>query len=71
MSYVMLLQSFISIQINFLHQNIPKPSLSRFKFEQLYIVKFVLLILNFVGMFYTQNNDTTPSGGFVGSEMHA
>ena len=48
--YLMILQSFISIPIVLVHQNIPKPSLSRSKHEQIYIVKFLLSIPNIVGM---------------------
>ena len=71
MAYVMILQSFISIPIFLLHQNIPKPFLSRTKFEQLYIVKFLPLTPDFVGMLQPPNNETTPSGGFGRIGLHA
>ena len=40
----------------------PKPSLSRIKFEQLYIVNFLILLSTFVSMFTWPNEATTPSG---------
>ena len=58
----MILPSFISILIVLLHKTIPKPSLSRIKFEQLYIVKFLLLVPNFVSMVKCPNKDAPPSG---------
>ena len=45
----------------YIDQSAPKPSLSRTKFEQLYIGNFLLLISTFVDMFRTSNDDTTLS----------
>ena len=51
-----------SCRKRYIDQSAPKPSLSKTKFEQLYIGNFLLLISNFVDMFRTSNDDTTPSG---------
>ena len=62
MHNVIILQSFVPIKIALIHKSAPKPSLSRFKFEQLYIANFFQMTPNFVGMLTTPNDDTTPSG---------
>ena len=70
MHNVMILQSFISTKIILVHKSAPKPSLSRSKFEQLYIAKCVLLIRIFVDMFKSSNDDTTPSGASRRIDLH-
>ena len=50
MHVVITLQSFKSIKVILVHQNAPKPSLTRIKFEQLYITNFLSLIPTFVRM---------------------
>ena len=67
----MIMQSFISILNVLVHQNNPKPFLSRAKFEQLYIANFVQLIPNFVDRFKSLNNATTPSGALRRIDLHA
>ena len=47
----------------------PKPFLTRSKFEQLYIANFLLGASNFVDMFTTPNDDTTPSGASRGDDL--
>ena len=69
MHVVMTLQSLKSIKVILVHQNAPKPSLSRSKFEQLYIAKCVLLISTFVSMIAWPNEATTPSGASRESEL--
>ena len=54
----------------YLAQSAPKPFLSRTKFEQLYIGKFLLLISTFVDMFISSNDDTTPSGASRRTDLH-
>ena len=54
--------SFILFLFGFILKTILKPSLSRIKFERLYIVKFLLLIPNFVSMIKCPNKDAPPSG---------
>ena len=54
----------------YLDQSAPKPSLSRTKFEQLYIGNFLLLISTFVDMFRASNDNTTPSGASRRIDLH-
>ena len=44
------------------HQNARKPSLSRFKFEQLYIIKLVQMLSKLVHMLKWSNKSSRPSG---------
>ena len=70
MPNVMILPSFIPIQIVLVHKSAPKPSLTRSKFEQLYISSCLLLILNFVDMLKSTKYDTTPSGAPRRIDLH-
>lgn len=58
----MILPSFISIQVDLMLLIILKPYLSRSKFEQLYIVKYLQMCSNLVDMFLYSNNASAPSG---------
>ena len=62
MHIVITLQSVISIKVILVHQNAPKPSLTRIKFEQLCTTKFLSLTPTFVIMFIRPNEGTKPSG---------
>ena len=62
MHIVITLQSLISIKVSLVHQNAPKPSLTRIEFEQLCTTNFISLTPTFVIMFVWPNEATTPSG---------
>ena len=51
MHIVITLQSLISIKVIVVHQDAPKPSLTRIKFEQLCTTNFLSLTPTFVSMF--------------------
>ena len=63
-------QNVTSLRECYLDQSAPKPSLSRTKFEQLYIGNFLLLISTFVDMFRTSNDDATLSGASRRIDLH-
>ena len=62
MLIVITLQSLISIKVLLVHQNAPKPSLTRIKLEQLCTTNFLPLTPTFVRMLTWTNEATTPSG---------
>ena len=62
MHIVITLQSLISIKVILVHQNAPKPSLTRIKFEQLCTTNFLSLTPTLVSMITWPNEATTPSG---------
>ena len=64
---MMTLQSFSSIQTVLVHKSAPKPSLSRFKFEQLCTTNFLSLTPTFLSMFTWPHEGTTLSGASSGS----
>ena len=59
---VITLQSLMSIKVILVHQNAPKPSLTRIIFEQVCTTNFISLTPTFVSMFTWPNEATTPSG---------
>ena len=69
MHIVITLQSFMSIQVILVHQNAPKPSLTRIKFEQLCTTNFISLTPTFVSMFTWPNEATKLSGASRGSDF--
>ena len=66
----MILQVFVPIQIVLFHKSAPQPSLSRIKFEQLYIANLFQMPQNFVVMLKSPNDDTTQSGASRGMVLH-
>ena len=62
MHIVTTLQSLMSIKVILVHQNAPKPSLTRIKFEQVCTTNFLSLTPTFVSMFTWPNEASTPSG---------
>ena len=69
MHILITLQSLMSIKVILVHQNAPKPSLTRIKFEQLCTTNFLPLTPNFVSMLTWPNEVTTPSGASRRSVM--
>ena len=69
MHIVITLQSLMSIEVILVHQNAPKPSLTRIKFEQVCTTNFLSLTPTFVSMFTWPNEATTPSGASRGSDL--
>ena len=69
MHIVTSLQSLISIKVNLVHQNAPKTSLTRIKFEQLCTTNFLSLTPTFVIMFTWPNEATTLSCASRGSDL--
>ena len=58
-----------SIKVSLVHQNAPKPSLTRIKFEQLCSTNFLSLIPTFVSMITWPNEATTPTGASRRSDL--
>ena len=69
MHIVITLQSLMSIKVILVHQNAPKPSLTRIIFEQVCTTNFLSLTPTFVSMFTWPNEDTTPSGSSRGCDL--
>ena len=69
MHIVITLQSLISIKVILVHQNAPKPSLTRIKFEQLCTTNFLSLTPTFVSMLTWPNEATKPSNSSRGSDF--
>ena len=69
MHVVITLQSLKSIKVILVHQNVPKPSLTRIKFEQVCTTNFLSLTPTFVSMFTWPNEATTPSSASRRSVM--
>ena len=69
MHIVITLQSLISIKVILVHQNAPKPSVTRIKLEQLCTTNFLALTPTFVSMFTWSNEATKPSGASRGSDL--
>ena len=69
MHIVITLQSLMSIKVILVHQNAPKHSLTRNKFEQVCTTNFFSLTPTFVSMFTWPNEATKPSGASRRSDM--
>ena len=69
MHIVITLQSLMSIKVILVHQNAPKPSLTKIIFEQVCTANFLSLTPTFVSMFTWPNEATTPSGSSRGSDL--
>ena len=69
MHIVITLQSLMSIKVILVHQNAPKSSLTRIKFEQVCTTNFLSLTPTFVSMFTWPNEATTPSSASRRSVM--
>ena len=70
MHIVITLESLISIKVILVHQNAPKPPLTRIKFEQLCTTNFLSLTPTFVSMFTWPIDDTTPGGASRRTDLH-
>ena len=69
MRIVITLQSLMSIKVILVHQNAPKPSLTRIKFEQVCTTNFLSLTPTFVSKFTWPNEATAPSGASRRSDL--